>query len=112
MLTNTSLYTNINTTVNVDGGIMEVGNESDENLLYQTGSHIAVVDGLLEVAGCVEKLSHKYLLDMSIDQTGEVRVLKEGNTNIAFKGFNVANESSTFSMDGGRVIIAQSTNGS
>jgi len=113
MRTKQTLNTNVITTVNVDnGGIFEVGDEVDEHLLYQTGTKISVIDGLLDVAGCFEKLSYKYVIDSDIGNKGVFRVLNKGNTNIANKGFNVSNESSTFSMNGGRVIISQSSNSS
>ncbi|ROL60803.1 hypothetical protein D9V86_09040 [Bacteroidetes/Chlorobi group bacterium ChocPot_Mid] len=111
MQTKQTLNTNVITTINVDGGTLEVGDQVDEHLYYQTGTRVSVVKGLLDVAGCFEKLSYKYVINCDISQNGVFRVLNKGNTSIALKGFNVSNESSTFSMNGGRVIVAQSSNG-
>lgn len=107
----TSLYSNINTTFNINGGTLQIGDDPDENFLYQTGTSIAVDNGLLDIAACFEKLSYKYIIDMSIGPNGIIRALRYGNTDIAKRGFNVSNESSTFTLDGGRIILVKSTNG-
>ena len=109
MLTANSLHNNINTDITINGGDLIVGDAVDEHLLYQTGSTLAIKDGYLDIAGCFEKISYKYIIDMSIEPNGVVRVLRKGNTDIAKIGYNISNASSTYSMNGGRVIIANST---
>ncbi len=107
MISRSSLYSNSNTTINLEGGDLYVGDDVDEHFIYRNGTDFDVIDGRVDVAGCFERHSSGSLIDLSVESSGEIRVLKEGTTEIAKKGFNLANSSSTYSVDGGRIIIAK-----
>ncbi len=106
-----SLITNVNTAINLDGGSFYVGDGSDENLTYQTGTTINVANGKLDIAGALKRNFSGSTLDFIMGSSGETRVMSKGNTSPSDIGFDISNSSSSFSMGGGRIIVAKGKSG-
>ncbi len=106
-----TLTTDVNTTIHVDGGDFLVGDAAGESLIYKTGTHFELIDGTLDIAGAFKKFNTNSLIDFSMTSVGAVRVLNQGVLSSSEIGFDITNASSSFSMDGGRIIIANGTVG-
>ncbi len=105
-LTKHSLITNPLTTINIDGGDLIIGNAVNESLLYNTGTNVNISNGTIDVAGCFDKYLTTSLVDFTIGENGIIKVLTKGNTQADKTGFDISNASSSFSMSGGRIILA------
>ncbi len=106
-----TLTTNVNTTLNLDGGDMTIGDETDENLYYKTGTKININDGKLDIAGCFTRFVDISNVNFEMEANGTTQVLTEGNNNTALIGFDITNTTSSFTMNGGEIIIANGTPG-
>lgn len=108
-LTKHSLSTNSNTTINIDGGDLIIGNAADEHLLYKTGTTITIDSGLVNIAGGFAKAAPNSIVDFIIKPFGTMKVNTMGNTSSSIAGFDISNAGSSFAMDGGRIVIANAS---
>ncbi len=106
------LSTNVNTSINLDGGNFYIGDAADENLTYRTGTTVNITDGFLDIAGAFKRNSSGSSLIFNMTENGETRVMSEGNTNPSTVGFDISSSASDFSMSGGRIIVAKGHTGS
>lgn len=106
-----NVITNVSTTIRLNGGNLTVGDAVNEHLFYKTGTAVNLVSGTLDIAGCLTRDQAPSLIDFTLSSAATVRVLSKGNTDVAKIGFDISNSASTFSMSGGRIIIASGTTG-
>lgn len=111
ILSSSSLISNVNTTIRLNGGTFRVGDGVDEHLSYKTGTTIDIQSGDLIVAGCLMRDATPSTVTFLMSTAGTVRVLTQGNTDPAKIGFDISNSASLFSMTGGRIIVASGTSG-
>lgn len=104
--TKSNLYTNNNTFLRTNGGNLIIGNTINQNLYYKTGTTIDINNGLLNVAGCFTRALTNSSVNFSMSPLGQVKVLTLGSTDLGNIGFDISNSSSSFSMSGGNIIIA------
>ncbi|HPO63349.1 MAG TPA: hypothetical protein PK762_09760, partial [Candidatus Kapabacteria bacterium] len=103
IISQAGLTTNMNTSINIDGGDLIIGDEANEHLLYKTGTSLSISSGELRVAGGLSRALSNSIMDFTLTN-GEVKVNTEGNTEQI--GFDLSNAGSSFSMTNGRIIIA------
>lgn len=103
ILSKAGLTTNMNTIINLDGGDLEIGSGENHHLLYKTGTSITVKEGKLNIAGGLSRALDNSIVNFSLGD-GVVKVNTKRNTEKI--GFDLSNAGSSFSMTGGRIIIA------
>lgn len=110
-LTRAGLNTNTNTTINVNGGKLNIGNGANENLLYRSGTSINLVKGEINVAAAFARYNTNAFCDVNIanDASNVFRVNAVGNTQADKIGFDLSNSASSVSMSNGRIIVANAS---
>jgi hypothetical protein len=106
MRTRQNLITNSQTSILVNGGNLFVGDEKNENLLYRTGSKVRIQKGKIISAGAFAKAQANSTVDFTINALGECLVNTIGNEDADKPGLDISVAASSFTMDGGRIIIA------
>ncbi len=106
--TRSSLITNTNTTINVDGGNLSVGTAANGHMLYKTGTTVTLTDGKIEVAGAFARFNENASVDLTIanKNTNNFIVNSIGNTSTDKIGFDLSNSASSISMSDGRILVA------
>ena len=104
--TKSSLTTNNNTFLRANGGDLYIGNTINHNLYYKTGTRVDITKGNLLIAGCFTRSLTNSSVDFKLTSDGLVKVSTYGSTDMGNIGFDISNSSSSFSMDGGRIIVA------
>jgi hypothetical protein len=99
VLATTTLYGNIN----ISGGILNIGNAANEDLL-SNGGVLAVSGGTLNIAGKYYAVGINNLSKFNITG-GNVIVPSIGSTNTSIAPFQIAGAGSQFNMSGGSLII-------
>jgi hypothetical protein len=107
-----SLYSNNFTTINLNGGNLYVGDATDENFYYKTGTTLKILKGSMLVAGAFSQfggMSTNNIIDFTLlsdtVHKGELKVITKGNTNANIVGFDMSSSLSSFTMNGGRIVI-------
>lgn len=102
---NLTLFANSNITI--DGGALDVGDNSNEHLLYQTGSRINLINGEINISGGLIRQNPSSYPEITISNNSIFRVGKIGNTT-SDPSFDMRSVSSILNMNGGRIIVANS----
>lgn len=102
---NLTLFANSNITI--DGGILDIGDNSNEHLLYQTGSRINLINGEINISGGLIRQNPSSYPEINISNNSIFRVAKIGNST-ADPSFDVRSVNSILNMNGGRIIVANS----
>ncbi|GAB1371551.1 hypothetical protein MASR1M45_16130 [Candidatus Kapaibacterium sp.] len=102
----TTLSTNSNTSINIENnGIFNIGNDINESFLYGTGTNLFIENGEMNIAAGFSRLLPSSLINLTIGNSSLIKVNILG-CNISDQiGFDISNLSSTFNMNGGRIII-------
>lgn len=111
ILASSSLLSNVNTSLRVNGGMLRVGDSVNEHFFYKTGTRVDIINGEMQVAGCFTRDAAPSTVEFAMSTAGTVRVLAVGNTDPVKIGFDISNAASSFSMTGGRIIVASGTVG-
>ncbi len=106
-----SLLSNVNTSIRLNGGNFYIGDEADEHFDYKSGTSLLVEEGEMNIAGCFSRAEATSTIDLMQSTNGLIRVLAEGNTDVSRIGFDISNSASRFEMTGGRIIIGTGTAG-
>ncbi|OGU59655.1 MAG: hypothetical protein A2X64_04405 [Ignavibacteria bacterium GWF2_33_9] len=91
--------------IKLEGSNIYVGNHSDENYIYETGTIFRLDSGKFVVGGAFIPQNVSQSLDLKLDEYGEITVAKYGYTG-TLPSFDLSNNSSAISMTGGRIILA------
>mgnify|MGYP000863659638 CR=1 FL=1 len=107
-MTRSNLITNTNTTININGGNLIVGDATNQNLLYKTGTKITQTNGAITVAGAFARENNNSIVELIIENNASniFKVNAIGNTQSDKIGFDMSNAASSISMYGGRIIVA------
>ena len=106
-----SLIANASTRIRLRGGDLRVGDELNEHFLYRAGTIVRVEDGEFDIAGVFGRFNAGSTVQYEQSSGGTTRVLRRGNSDASRIGFDMVNSGSSFSMDGGRIIVANGTSG-
>lgn len=106
-----SLISNAATRIRLRGGDLRVGDGLNEHFLYRAGTIVRVEDGEFDVAGIFGRFNAGSTVQYEQSSGGTTRVLRQGNSDASRIGFDMVNSGSSFSMGGGRIIVANGTSG-
>jgi hypothetical protein len=105
--TKNGLLTHNNTYLLLNGGDMNIGDAENEHLLYRTGSEIDLLNGSnLNITGAFAKNATDSRVDFSMTSGTSVKVNNDPDNTHSKTGFDISNTASSFSMDGGEIIVA------
>lgn len=110
LISNETVKTDVGNTIEVSGGEFVVGDESDENFIYQDNTSVHLNGGKMTVAGAFDGDFVGATVKLNIENNSELKVLSKGATDIGLVGFNV-NAASQLDMASGRIIVANSIPG-
>ncbi|MCK5741526.1 MAG: hypothetical protein KAH48_04855 [Chlorobi bacterium] len=98
--------TNTNTLVSISGGTMTVGNASNEDFLYGSGTKYTQSGGVVDVYGAFSVINATSLVDFNMSGgTLSVVMAENSNSDTDHIGFDIRSPSSTYTQSGGTVII-------
>ena len=104
--TNNDLVTNNNTYLLLNGGDLLVGDAENEHLLYRTGTEIDILNNSdLEISGAFARNSAGSSVDFDMTTGTTVRVNNDPDNTHSNTGFDISNTTSSFTMDGGEIIV-------
>ncbi len=106
---NSTLTSSSNSTINLDGGNIYIGNAPNENYYYQTGSNFKIISGNFIVAGAFLRQNPSATLDLTINNSSSIVVAKYGSTG-PDPSFDLRSVGSAITMIGGRIIVANGNN--
>jgi hypothetical protein len=89
-------------------GTFNIGTDIDNSLNYVTGSTINIEGGALNIAGQLTR-NNATATTSYIQSGGIVTVVGQGSTNPTFAGFDLGAVGSTFTMSGGTIVIRNAT---
>jgi hypothetical protein len=105
--TKNGLLTHNNTYLLLNGGDMNIGDAENEHLLYRTGSEIDLLNGSnLNITGAFAKNATDSRVDFSMTSGTSVKVNNDPDNTHSKTGFDISNTASSFTMDGGEIIVA------
>lgn len=110
LISNETVRTDVDNTIEITGGEFVVGNAVDENFIYQDNTLVHLNGGKMTVAGAFDGDFLGATLRLNIENNSELKVLSKGATDIGLVGLNV-NAGSEFNMASGRIIIANAIPG-
>lgn len=105
ILTFGSLTANANSTIYLENGDLEVGDEADENFYYYTNSQIDIIGSKFIVAGGFVKQSPVATTTLNMTGLSELIVAKVGYTAIE-PTLDLSSSGTTINMSAGRIIVA------
>ncbi len=108
-----TITTNANTIIHLRKGDLYVGEPGSfstiyGNLIYNTGTTVKIDTGTLDVARSFARAQTNSTIDFILQPYGTVKVntVGAGSYDPTKIGFDISNSGSSFSMSGGRIIIA------
>ena len=110
LISNETVNTDVDNTIEIFGGEFIVGDQVDENFIYQDNTLVHLNGGKMTVAGAFDGDFLGATLRLNIENNSELKVLEKGATDIGLVGLNV-NAGSTLDMATGRIIIANAIPG-
>jgi hypothetical protein len=106
-----SLTTNVNNTINIQGGLFKVGDALDEAFIYQPNTSCTVSSGTFYTAGAFRPYNEASVINFKLENNGLVKVNNVGSTVPAINTFDVFKPSSTFNVSSGTINIVKETVG-
>lgn len=110
LISNESVYTDVDNTIEIFGGEFVVGDQIDENFIFQDNTLVHLDGGKMTVAGAFDGDFLGATVRLNIENNSELKVLDKGATDIGLVGLNI-NASSQLDMASGRIIIANAIPG-
>jgi len=110
LISNETVNTDVDNTIEIFGGEFVVGNAIDENFIYQDNTLVHLDGGKMTVAGAFDGDFLGATVRLNIENNSELKVLDKGATDIGLVGLNV-NAGSQLDMASGRIIIANAIPG-
>ncbi|MCB0701933.1 MAG: hypothetical protein KDC55_04425 [Ignavibacteriae bacterium] len=110
LISNETVNTDVDNTIEIFGGEFVVGNAIDENFIYQDNTLVHLDGGKMTVAGAFDGDFLGATVRLNIENNSELKVLDKGATDIGLIGLNV-NAGSQLDMASGRIIIANAIPG-
>lgn len=110
LISNETVRTDVDNTIEILGGEFVVGNAIDENFIYQDNTLVHLDGGKMTVAGAFDGDFLGATLRLNIENNSELKVLDKGATDIGLIGLNV-NAGSQLDMASGRIIVANAIPG-
>lgn len=107
--TNYHLATSSNSTIELDGGNIFVGNGPDDNYYYQTGTNFKLITGNFIVGGAFLRQNASASIDLTINNLSTIVVARYGATGFD-PSFDLRSSASAITMNGGRIIVANGNN--
>lgn len=99
------LSTSSNSTIELDGGNILVGNGVDDNYYYQTGTNFKLITGNFIVGGAFLRQNASATIDLTINNLSTIVVARYGATGTD-PSFDIRSTGSAITMTGGRIIVA------
>ncbi|MER3328639.1 MAG: GEVED domain-containing protein, partial [Candidatus Kapaibacterium sp.] len=110
LISKETVNTDVDNTIEILGGEFVVGDEIDENFIYQDNTLVRLNGGKMTVAGAFDGDFLGATLRLNIENNSQLKVLDLGATDIGLIGLNV-NAGSQLDMSSGRIIIANAIPG-
>lgn len=110
LISNETVRTDVDNTIEISGGEFVVGNAIDENFIYQDNTLVHLNGGKMTVAGAFDGDFLGATIRLNIENNSELKVLNKGATDIGRVGLNV-NAGSQLDMASGRIIVANAIPG-
>lgn len=110
LISNETVSTDVNNIIEVSGGEFVVGDEADENFIYQDNTTVHLNGGKMTVAGAFDGDFVGATVKLNIENNSELKVLSIGATDIGLIGLNL-NAASQLDMASGRIIVANAIPG-
>jgi hypothetical protein len=111
LISKDEVKTDVNNTIEISGGEFIVGDEVDENFIFQDNTLVNLNGGVMTVAGAFDGDFTGATVRLNIENNSELKVLKEGASDPGRIGLNI-NAGSELNMNSGRIIIANAIPGS
>lgn len=110
LISKEEVKTNVNNTIEISGGEFIIGDEIDENFIYQDNTLVTLNGGKMTVSGAFDGDFLGATIRLNILNNSELTVLGIGASDPGLIGLNV-NAGSELNMASGRIIVANAIPG-
>lgn len=102
-----NLYSESNSTIQLDNSPMTVGNSSNHHFYYNSNSKLVINNAALDIAGAFRRKVTSSLADITLSHPNSLlRVAVSGNSTTN-PSFDITNTGSSISMSNGKIIVAK-----